>query len=152
MKVYVAAGWFTDEQEEARQIILKSLHVVNNLHNNYFTVYSPKEDFLFEKGKTKPQEVFEANVKKIMSIDFIIASTVGKDMGTLFECGVAYAQGRSIVYYWPYNVDTHKKKFNLMLSQSSRAVCRFQTELLSILLRTVEIGFVPFQHFDGDIE
>jgi len=49
--------------------------------------------------------------------DIVIASTEGKDMGTLFECGYAFAKNKPVVYYAP---NIHK--FNLMLAKSARAV------------------------------
>ncbi len=94
MKAYVSSGWFTDEQEDARQDILYAIDECG------YDAYSPREDLLYVPGETKAADVFAENIRMINECDIVIASTAGKDMGTIFECGVAYSVGVPIVYYW----------------------------------------------------
>ena len=121
MRAYIAAGWFTDEQEAARLEVLRALKVAK------IPAYSPKDDLLFVPGND-PYDVFNANVYEIRSCDFMVASTEGKDMGTLFECGYAYGAGIPIIYYY-----TGTGPFNLMLSCSAFCVASNYSDLVKIL-------------------
>ena len=95
MRCYIGAGWFTQSQEAARKIIL------NELKKSGLDYYSPKDHGIFKSGMN-PEDIFQENIKQIQSCDFMIASTEGKDMGTLFECGCAYTSKKPLVYFW-YN-------------------------------------------------
>lgn len=137
MKAYIAAGWFSDEQERVRMIVKTSLMEVG------IKFYSPKDDALFkEGGQFDAQEVFRDNLTCIDSADFVIASTTEKDMGTLFECGYAFAHGIPIIYIWPGT-----GKFNLMLGQSARAVVTSKAQLIGYLKSCNDNGkiyHIPF--------
>ena len=141
MKAYVASGWFSDEQESARQDIITALKIAN------LDFYSPKDDFLYEPGKTSPQEVFEENINQIKKSN-IIVSTVGKDMGSIFESGVSFVLRKRIVYYWPRG----KGKFNLMLSQTATAVFTEALPLSLYLTGAVRLGYFPIIEYKGEIE
>jgi nucleoside 2-deoxyribosyltransferase len=141
MKCYLASGWWSELQEAARQVILTELKKAK------IDVYSPKDDGLFKEGMD-PEEIFQENLKQINQCDFIIASTEGKDMGTLFEAGYAYAVKKPIVYFWHNGYG----KFNLMLSQSAHAVTTSSGGLFEILKRIKSSGIVPVITYKGDIE
>jgi nucleoside 2-deoxyribosyltransferase len=144
MRAYLAAGWFTPEQERSRSVLFHSLRLCE------INFYSPKEDGLFTKEITIPQTVFEKNISEIRNSDFILVSTEGKDMGTLFECGCAYTMGKPIVYYWP-----KKEPLNLMLSQSAFAVIPCVNELIKFLSIIQKQGLSMFslkQPWKGEIE
>jgi nucleoside 2-deoxyribosyltransferase len=142
MKAYIASGWFTEEQDLAR------LQIIHSCRSVYLDFYSPKDDFLYIPGKTNPQEVFEENIKQIISSDFVIASTVGKDMGTIFECGFTYSLDIPLIYYWPGG----KGPFNLMLSQTAKQVCT-SFELLKLSLQNViKDKCVRYIEYKGEIE
>ncbi len=109
-RYYIASGWFTPEQEAARQDILKALE-----GKDYF---SPKDYSIFDPKLQNWEEVFKANVSNIDNAQIVIASTIGYDAGTIWECGYAYAKNKELIYYAP-GID----KFNLMLAKSSTKVC-----------------------------
>ena len=111
-KIYLAAGWFSPEQADIVEQLEKALVTLK------FHVYSPRLHSMFNPAKNTGKEIVAENVKAIKECDFIVASTEGKDMGTLWECGYASALGIPVVYYYP-----HKNKFNLMLADSAHAVC-----------------------------
>lgn len=132
-KVYVASGWFTEEQEKARQEIIDELET---LDANY---YSPKDESSYDKlGDWN--KVFQSNTKAIDECDIIIASTIGYDPGTIWEAGYGFAKGKTIIYYAP-----GIKKFNLMLAKSSTKVALNHLEL-----RTMLKGYNKV--YDGEIE
>ena len=115
IKVYLAGGWFNIPQLVAIETIEK---IVAN--NSLFEVYSPRKD---EQPNVLDEDtqklIFKRNLEHIQSSNLIIASTVLKDMGTLWECGYAYAYKIPIIYT---NFDVIPlKSFNLMLSQSGHA-------------------------------
>ena len=126
MKAYVASGWFSPEQEESR------LDIINALTEAGIEMYSPKDDNMHKDGVTNPKEVYFENLQNIENADFIVASTEGKDMGTIFECGLAAGWDIPIVYYWKGGTGA----FNLMLSQSGIAV---HTDFNSLLDHLVGI-------------
>lgn len=142
MKAYLAAGWFSVEQEASRQCVMTELKKAG------IAFYSPKEDGLHIEGETNPQDIFEENMQQIANCDFVVASTAGKDLGTLFECGAAHAIARPIVYFW-YN---GFGKFNLMLSQSGHQVSTTPRGLGRIFERIVADGFVTKRTYEGDVE
>jgi len=142
MKVYIASGWFNKKQEQARLEILESCKFAK------IKFYSPKDDFLYIPGKTDPEEVFNENLIQIKRSDFIIASTVDKDMGTLFECGCSYILNKPIIYYWPDG----EGPFNLMLAQTAWQVCVSFEQLKFNLQNVKKDGYVKKIQYEGEIE
>jgi len=151
MKIYLAAGWFSKEQEEAR------LEILTTLVKGKYDFYSPKEHGLFIPGETDPKEVFDTNVSQIRNCDLIVASTEGKDMGTLFECGMAYVFKKPVIYYWR-NAD--RFPLNLMLSASALYIATDTDRLLgkldSLRASVNSDGSYDFSHmyerYEGEIE
>jgi len=119
IKVYISSGWFSEEQEKALEYIEQIL-----FSNNKFLIYSPRKEIQLESGKIynkeTRQKVFNSNIKFINNCDLIISSTVGKDMGTLFENGYAYAKNIPIIYTL-FLDNIENVIFNLMLSESGIA-------------------------------
>jgi nucleoside 2-deoxyribosyltransferase len=109
MRAYLAGPFFSPEQIK----IVDDIAYV--LRANGIEVYSPKDDNLFKPGMSVGA-VLDENVKAIDASDFIVAITDGKDVGTMFEAGYAYATSKDILYVWL----GHKPgmKFNLMLAAS----------------------------------
>lgn len=141
MRIYIASGWFDEKQEIRRQEILK---ICKELKLN---VYSPKEDMLYEPGKIDPRTVFIENLTQIRKSSAVLASTEGKDLGSVWECGYAYANNIPIIYYFPYST-----KFNLMLAQSAVAVIT-STNLLRVYLERIQADRKVYSIFySGDIE
>jgi nucleoside 2-deoxyribosyltransferase len=116
MRIYLAAGWFSEEQEQAR---LEVLSVLKTLVCDF---YSPKDH-----GEGVTDEVFQKNLDYVSTADYIVASTEGKDMGTLFECGYAFRANVPIIYYF------RGSSLNLMLAKSAYAVCHSPDDLLRFL-------------------
>ncbi len=142
MKVYIAAPFFNPGQLETVERI-KTL--LTNFGIEYF---SPKDECMFEKGVTKPKDILRMNVNAIEDCDLMIAVTEGKDMGTLFECGYAYAMGIDVIYFW--ETDDTKMKFNLMLSGSGYGVAKNYKDLAD-LVRGNQNGR-PAREYDGGLE
>lgn len=142
MKAYLASGWFTPEQEKVRTKILFALTSME------IETYSPKEDGLFTPNKN-PQDVFDENLRQINDADFIIASTIGKDMGTVFECGCAHMLDKPIVYVW-----FSDSPLNLMLSQSCARIVKSESEIFSFLIELKNKGFLALvkKQYGGQIE
>lgn len=137
--IYVASGWFTPEQDEARKEILRTLNAYQ------YEFFSPKEDNLAKPcmGQTTLTSIFKINLEEIDNADMVVASTVGKDMGTIFECGYAYAKGIPIIYYAP----GLEGPFNLMLAKSAHAVATTKRGLEEL----AKGGFKP-NNYTGGIE
>ena len=119
--VYIASGWFNENQAKDLNNIKIML---NELRISYF---SPKDVFEVKPNDTKDiqKEVFNNNIKAIKKAKFIIANTRDKDLGTIFECGVAYSNKIPIIYF----CDGLVGSFNLMLGSSGIAVATSIDEL-----------------------
>jgi nucleoside 2-deoxyribosyltransferase len=141
MKIYICSGFFNENQNNKLAAMLK---VCKQLK---LDIYSPRDDFLYVPGKTDPQEVFEENLKQIKQSDMLLISTADKDMGTLWETGYAYAMNIPLVFYF-----SDKGVFNLMLSQSARAVLTSDKELSDYLRVVKDTNLIPRIPYKGDIE
>lgn len=143
-QVYVAGPWFSVEQEERLEGI-KDL-----LRNNNIPFYSPKDECLFTNIiEMDPCKVLQTNCDAIVESEFVLAITDGKDVGTMWECGYAYAMGTPILYVWL----THEKgqKFNLMLAASG-AVAYTHNQIMEQIGHYEGVHrFMPGK-FDGAIE
>lgn len=145
--VYLASGWFNPQQEQARQDILE---VLNKLNISYF---SPKDEVEVKPDAT-PEErkhAFEADTEIIRDCDFVIASTVGKDMGTLMEMGMAYAWHTPFIVYFP---NDQNLPVNLMIAESAYAVASSKQELEDIVKRCIvnNFDFSKKIYYEGNIE
>lgn len=124
LKVYLAAPWFNEEQSE------RELRIKNKLKELGFNVWSPRDESKINPTADKESRVksFNDNVNNIKDAHVIFAITDGKDIGTIWETGVAYGLNTQrpksldikIVYYCetlPPNAN-----FNLMLAESGDVV------------------------------
>jgi len=113
--VYIASPFFNPKQIQIVEDIKEALTEIG------VDYYSPKDENLFENFKNMdPKKIFEENVNNIVNKDAVVVVTDGKDVGTIFEAGFAYALGIPIIYVWLDRPEG--AKFNLMLSQSGRTV------------------------------
>lgn len=135
---YIAAPFFNKEQVERVEL------VENMLREKGYTFFSPRTDSAVEdiNNPENRKKVFALNHQSIDSSDRIIAITDGKDAGTLWESGYAYAKNIPIIYV---AFTLGKAQFNLMLAESGVAACRTEQEL-SNAIDGKEI------YFEGDIE
>lgn len=108
-KTYIAAPFFNVQQIKVVERI-KTILSVNGI--KYF---SPKDESNFKQGDD-PKEILDLNCKGITESDFVIVVTDGKDVGTIWEAGYAFAKAKPILYVWLGW--TPKQKFNIMLAAS----------------------------------
>jgi len=112
---YIAAPFFNPDQ------ITRVALVETLLEKHGLTYFSPRKQSAI--GPISSPEVrkksFELNIEGIENADFVIAITDGKDVGTIFEAGHAYAKKIPVIYV----AFTLGKEglFNLMLAESSVA-------------------------------
>ena len=113
-KCYIASGWFNEKQARDLATIKEVLDF------NDVRYFSPKDECLAKpsEGLKSQKKIFKGNIDAIKKARFIIANTRDKDMGTIFECGVAYSFNVPIIYY----CEGLEGNFNLMLSQSGCSV------------------------------
>jgi len=140
-KIYCASGWFTPTQS----IILGEIE--DTLSQLEFDVYSPRKHSIYKPGDDH-QKIVDENINAIHSADLVVASTEGKDMGTLWECGYAYCYGIPIVYYFPHT----NMKFNIMLAGTALAVLTSVDDLYEFL-SCYDFGPVPLpSDYEGEME
>ncbi len=144
MKVYLASGWFTP----------KALEEVEELENLLgelgLNVASPRKIFICPPNAPLDvqKDTFKGNVEHIRTADFVLCNTRDKDMGTIFEAGVAYNADVPIVYF----AQGLTGNFNLMLAQSGVKVTTSYEELREYLSRCIEEKKVIFEPYYGRIE
>lgn len=144
MKVYLASGWFTPkaaEEVEALENLLGELGL---------NVASPRKIFVCPPGAPLDvqKDTFKGNVEHIRTADFVLCNTRDKDMGTIFEAGVAFNANVPIVYF----AQGLTGNFNLMLAQSGIKVTSSYDELRNYLTRCISEGKILFEPFYGEIE
>lgn len=140
---YLASGWFNEQQEFARKDILEAL---NEVGAKYF---SPKDEIVcpMNANEEMKKNVYNGNVLAIKESFFMVASTVGKDMGTIHETGVASILEIPIIYYCP----GLKGPFNLMLAETAVAVATDIQTLKKHIKEIMENKFYK-EKYTGDIE
>ena len=143
MKAYIAAPFFNEEQ-------IASVEKVKACLNKHSYVYfSPKDDNSINPtaSYSKQKEGFNINIEAISDSDVVVAITDGKDMGTLFECGYAFAKEIPIIYI---AFSLGENPFNLMLAHSSYAVCKDIDDL------SLALGKIKYKEegdkYEGTIE
>lgn len=135
--VYIAGGWFSPEQE-------KTLDELEGFVKEHFELYFSPREHNNAEGQDL-EDIFQKNIWALDEAEIIIASTVGKDMGTLWECGYAYARELQVIYYAP-----GIEKVNLMLAKSGRVARNLQEleQILTDVANTANVGYLA----DKDIE
>ena len=149
IRVYLSAGWFDEFQDKALTYIENVL-----FNNEKFEVFSPRKEIVLTKEANKEQQknVFQQNIEEIKKADLIISSTVGKDMGTLFENGVAYQLGKPIIYTF-FDERFKDVKFNVMLSQSGIACFTNKKEFEEFINKIDKDNLQTIkQDYEGNVE
>jgi len=114
--IYIAGPWFNKEQMDRLEHIKT---IISELDLEYF---SPKDESQFKQGDD-PAIILQTNVLAIQDCTAIVVITDGKDTGTIWEAGYAYALQKPILYVWL----THQpeQKFNLMLGASGAVAMNY---------------------------
>lgn len=114
-KFYIASPFFNDEQRERER------RICYELRSNGHKVFAPYEHGVLNKEASDKErtDIFNENVNAIEDADYILAITDGKDIGTIWEAGYAYAVGKKIIYY----AETlNGNPFNVMLGKSGSGI------------------------------
>lgn len=149
MKVYLAGPFFNPEQIERISYLETTLLELG------FELFSPRLDSLVGPNSTVDdlQKTFDANIAAINDCNFVLAVTDGKDVGTMFECGVSYILRKPIMYF----AETlGERPFNLMLAQSADlGVCRsrenLEAKLEDLMINGIADSIVSIK-YTGNIE
>ena len=122
---YIASGWFNEKQVEDLDIIKRALR------ENEILFFSPKDECPCPPDATEEQKhkSFTMNVNAIVECDFMVCNTRDKDMGSVFESGVAYKCNKPVIFF----CRGLKGDFNLMLAKAGVAVATDAEELLWFL-------------------
>lgn len=109
-KIYLAGGWFTAEQEEEHSRLY-------NLIKDKFDVFNPKLESLITSNSSDDfmTKTLKGNIDGIKNADLVLVIYDGKDTGTIWEAGCAYANHKPIIYYAE---KLNGKPFNLMLAKT----------------------------------
>jgi hypothetical protein len=116
--IYIAGPFFNPEQIQ----VIEDIKAV--LDAQKLSYFSPKDECLYEPGKTTPEEVLDVNLEALERTDLTICVTDGKDPGTMFEAGWCYAKYVPIIYVWLGGLPG--QKFNLVLAASGSVVRSYE--------------------------
>ena len=121
MKVYLAGPLFSWAEREFNH------HLAWSLRFHGFDVLNPQEFEPRDKDVDISVALFRADVQAIDEADFVLANMDGPDpdSGTAWECGYAYAKGKTVYTYrtdFRSSGDCGAAKFNLMLWCSSHCL------------------------------
>jgi len=148
MRIYLAAPWFSPEQEIIHNKVLRALDSTDH------KTFAPRRELVVQPDDPEiiRRRAFSGNLEAIERSELIVAITDYKDIGTIWEAGYAYRCIKPILYYAETLGD---RPFNLMLAQSGIGVVRDTVELLDILKatninRVVEL--CKSYHFGGPVE
>ena len=149
IKVYISSGWFDKKQRKCLDILETYLQ-----KNENFEVYSPRLNLKLESTATMAErkKCFAENLKHIRQADLIVSSIEGKDMGTLWENGYAFALGKKIIYTW--FTAPKDKKINLMLSMSGIKTFTNEATFFFFInqLTKKKLRKMKTEFYSGDIE
>lgn len=146
--VYLAGPFFNDHQIE---VLAGIEDLMDEFEMGYF---SPRWCGVIDEKSTdiEKRAIFHKDIESIQNSRYVFAITDGKDMGTLFECGYAFANNVPIVYI----ALELKGPFNLMLAKSALRVVRSMDELRKMLCESVkEKGrhiVIKHKDYEGEIE
>ena len=140
---YIASGWFNANQARDLENIKD---ICSELSIDY---YSPKDEQIASSimDNKERDNIFNNNINAIKRSNFVIVNTRDKDMGTIFESGLTYSEGKPIIYY----CEGLKGDFNLMLSQSGIAVA-INLEELKEKLKSIMLNIDYEEEYVGTIE
>ena len=135
---YIAAPFFNPDQI-TRVELVKSI-----LDSKGLTYFSPKDDSAVSNINDPDQRkrVFALNHESISASRSVIAITDGKDPGTIWEAGFAFAKDIPVIYV---AFTLGNAPFNLMLAESGVAACRTAEELKAAIDGNII-------YYKGDIE
>lgn len=119
---YIAAPFFNPDQI-VRVELVKAI-----LDSKGLTYFSPKDDCKVTdiNNPSERKRVFKEDHEAITSSKRMIAITDGKDPGTIWEAGYAFANNIPVIYI---AFTLGNAPFNLMLSESGVAACKTVEEL-----------------------
>ena len=143
-KIYMGGPWFRPDQEERHNRLYE-------LIKDKFDVFNPKLAGIVSTSDSGDRmvDILLGNINALNECQLMIAITDGKDMGTIWESGYAYASKKPIIYYCETLGDN---PFNLMLAKTG-LVARNEQELLSLLEDDASWFFHNYrEHYKGEIE
>ena len=148
MKIYLASGWFNPTQAAE----LDRLEEIFDNRSSFFDLASPRRIFVCppDAPRSVQDETFSGNLHHIETSDFLLVNTRDKDIGTIWEAGYAHAFKKPIIYFCAGLPEG--AKFNLMLARSGVKVCTSFEQLEEYIDRVINIGVLPFEPYDKDIE
>jgi len=151
IKVYLAGGWFDEFQDKALSY-LEDLLI--NSFKEKFEVFAPRKSIIIKNDEEVNLQdfVFNENCKHIEDSDLVIASTVSKDMGTIWETGYAYAYNVPIIYTL-FDERIKKAKFNLMLAASGIAAFTKKEDFIKFITKLEKNNLSNIkERYKGEVE
>lgn len=128
-KIYLASPFFNKEQIE------RVAFVEDKLRDLGFEVFSPREHGVVDDSTSIQDStaIFYENMNALNLCDAVFAITDGKDVGTMFEAGYAFALEKPVMYFCE---TLNGEPFNLMLAKSACYVFteRDQLDLIANVL------------------
>jgi len=121
MRIYLASPFWTQVDKD----LINKIEYLAMEYNH--ELYSPSRDGIIlnkdDMGKNS-KKVFDENIRAIEWSDTVIVVIDGRDQGTIFECGVAWAKNKEII-----GMSNQNFRMNVMLAESVNGFCNGLQEL-----------------------
>lgn len=125
--VYLASPFFNEEQ-------INRIEKVERLLENRaeYQLFSPRKEILLvpDSSEEDRNHAFRKNVETINDSDLVICITDGKDIGTIWEAGYAYAKNKQILYFCE---TLGGNPFNVMLAKSAYGIATSFEQLKNMI-------------------
>ena len=125
--VYLASPFFNEEQ-------INRIEKVERLLENRaeYQLFSPRKEILLvpDSSEEDRNHAFRKNIETINDSDLVICITDGKDIGTIWEAGYAYAKNKQILYFCE---TLGGNPFNVMLAKSAYGIATSFEQLKNMI-------------------
>ena len=133
MKIYLASGWFNEEQKKQMDEVYEVLKAGNK--GGYWDYFAPFYDGIILKKddpnlRRKMAFVWWLDIEQLKTCDVVVVCTQDHDVGTIFEAGYASASEKLILCY----NSKPELGLNLMLAQEARGFFKSPQDLKTVLL------------------
>lgn len=125
--VYLASPFFNEEQINRIEKVEKLLE-----NRAEYQLFSPRKEILLvpDSSEEDRNHAFRKNIETINDSDLVLCITDGKDIGTIWEAGYAYAKNKQILYFCE---TLGGNPFNVMLAKSAYGIATSFEQLKNMI-------------------
>ena len=114
--IYLASPFFNEEQIDRIERVEKILSEQED-----YKTFSPRKEIVLHPDSSEEDRdhAFNKNIENLSNCDLVVCITDGKDIGTIWEAGYAFGNGKKILYFCE---TLNGNPFNVMLAKSAYGI------------------------------